>query len=318
MTNTEAFHRLGIPVTKNLSEIKKAYQGLLPRNHPEENPEGFMRLHDAYKTAMAYAKGTGSTSSNTFSWQPEKTRSARPETAYDSLFANLEERTAEDISEAKKQFSRNLRCLRFHWLPIPLKTWQKFFSGEAFHLCRGEDSCMDDLFDLMQRKIHSYGVFCFLINKLWELESWQSGENRMTLASKTRLCIRKLNKQYKHYEKMNAGNPVKRLLYPVFWYYQALPFYFKLLVSMILLPLVALGSGPVLGCLLLVFYFLEVITAIRKWLRDLGIFNPRPQQKNGVIRYKSRSESPWVVVGTIYAVMFHLAMCMSFWESFFG
>ena len=102
MTNLEAFHRLGIPLTKDLSEIKKAYQRLLPHNHPEENPEGFMHLHDAYKTAMAYAKGTGSAYSNTFSLQMEKNQSAREETSYDSLFSNLEESPAVDISEARK------------------------------------------------------------------------------------------------------------------------------------------------------------------------------------------------------------------------
>ena len=318
MTNMEAFHCLGIPMTKNPSEIKQAYQSLLPQNHPEENPEGFMHLHDAYKTAMAYAKETGSTYSNTFSWQPEKIRPARAETAYDSLFSNLEEKPAVDIAEARREFSRNLRWLRLHWLPIPLKRWQKFFNSEAFLLCRGEQSYLAELFDLMQRKLLPYGVFCFLINKLWELESWQSSENMNTLASKTRQCIQKLKDQYKHYGNMDAAHPVKRLLYPAYWYYQALPFYFKLPVSMILLPLVSLGYGPALGWLLVIFYFLEAITAIRKWLRNLGIFNPIPQRKNGTIRYKSRSDSPWVVIGTIYAVLFHLAMCLNFWESFFG
>lgn len=318
MTNMEAFHRLGIPMTKDLSEIKKAYQRLIPHNHPEENPEGFMHLHDAYKTAMAYAKGAGSPYVNTVSRQPENTRSAREETAYDSLFSNLEESSAVDISAARQEFSRKLRRLRLHWLPIPLKTWRNFFGSEAFLLCRGESTYLAELFDLMQRKIHPYGVFCFLISKLWELESWQISENRKALAEETNRCIRKLKDQYKYYEHMNAGNPVKRWLYPAFWYYQALPFYFKLLVSMIILPMVSLGSDTVLIWMLLIFYFLEFCTFIRKSIRNLGIFNPTPQRKNGVIHYKKRADNALLVLGTIYATAIHCAMCITFWDSFLG
>lgn len=321
MTNMDTFRCLGISPTKNIDEIKQAYQALLPRNHPEENPEGFMCLHDAYKTAMAYAKGTGSShsySESTFSWQPEKTRPAQAETAYDSLFSNLEEEPAADIPKARQAFSRKLRRLRLHWLPVPLKKWREFFAGEAFLLCRGEQSYMEALFALLERKIHTYGVLCFLISKLWELESWQSSENMQTLASKTRRCIQNLKDQYKYYGNMNAEKPAKRLLYPVFWYYQALPFYFRLPVSAVLLPLMSFGSTTALIWLLLIFYFVEIITAVRKWIRNLGIFHPIPKRKKGVMQYKAPSDSPWLVVGTIYAVLFHLGMCISFWESFFG
>lgn len=316
MTNMEAFHRLGIPLTKDHSEIKKAYQRQLPHNHPEEDPAGFMRLHDAYKTALAYAKGTGSTYSNTFSWQPEKNRPAQTETAYDILFSNLEEKPTVDIAEARQAFSRKLRHLRLHWLPIPLKKWQDFFASEAFLLCRGEGTYLAELFDLMERKIHPYSVFCFLINKLWELEIWQNSENLKAEADKTRLCIKKLKDQYKYYGNMNAENPVKRLLYPVFWYYQALPFYFKLPVSVILFPIISLGSYNAVMWMLLTFYFLEFCTFIRKSVRNLGIFNPTPQKKNGKIYYKKRGDSSWLVIATIHAIFIHMAVCVSFAEEF--
>lgn len=53
-----AFDTLGIKVTKDKKAIKKAYSALVKQYHPEEYPEEWSRLHDAFQTAMEYAQGT--------------------------------------------------------------------------------------------------------------------------------------------------------------------------------------------------------------------------------------------------------------------
>lgn len=47
---------LGIEPTDNQSTIKKAYAKKLKVYHPEDDPEGFQRLREAYDSALVYAK----------------------------------------------------------------------------------------------------------------------------------------------------------------------------------------------------------------------------------------------------------------------
>ncbi len=49
---------LGIDPTQDLKAIKKAYARLSVKYHPEEHPEEFRQLNDAYKAAVKYAKGS--------------------------------------------------------------------------------------------------------------------------------------------------------------------------------------------------------------------------------------------------------------------
>jgi hypothetical protein len=51
-----AFKLLGLPMDADTSSIKRAYAQLLRSTRPDEDPEGFQRLHAAYKTALAHAE----------------------------------------------------------------------------------------------------------------------------------------------------------------------------------------------------------------------------------------------------------------------
>lgn len=51
-----AFHLLGIEVTKDKKLIKKAYAAKVKLCHPEEQPEEWARLHEAYQAALKYAQ----------------------------------------------------------------------------------------------------------------------------------------------------------------------------------------------------------------------------------------------------------------------
>ena len=46
------FHVLGIDETKDEQEIKNAYRSLLKTANPEDDPEGFKRLREAYEEAL--------------------------------------------------------------------------------------------------------------------------------------------------------------------------------------------------------------------------------------------------------------------------
>ena len=51
----EMFHILQIEETKDKNTIKTAYRRLLPTTNPEDDPEGFKQLRQAYEEAMRYA-----------------------------------------------------------------------------------------------------------------------------------------------------------------------------------------------------------------------------------------------------------------------
>ena len=48
---------LGIEPTKDVSAIKRAYAEKAKTCHPEEDPEGFLKLRNAYRAALDYAGG---------------------------------------------------------------------------------------------------------------------------------------------------------------------------------------------------------------------------------------------------------------------
>ena len=56
MTNWEI---LGIQPTDDVTVIKKAYRHLLAETNPEDKPEEFMALRQAYEDAMDYARNGG-------------------------------------------------------------------------------------------------------------------------------------------------------------------------------------------------------------------------------------------------------------------
>lgn len=56
MNINEAFAILDMAVTKDENAIRGAYHRLLAVNNPEDNPEGFKRLREAYEVACEYAR----------------------------------------------------------------------------------------------------------------------------------------------------------------------------------------------------------------------------------------------------------------------
>lgn len=317
MVITEAFSCLGIPVTTDSKAIKKAYQKIIPLHHPEEDPEGFQRIHQAYKTALDFAQDKKL--DNPFTAQSfrrtEPFRSSPEETAYDSLFSSLDAEPAQDPAQLKKNFSRKLLGLKLHWLPIPLKRWKTFFGSECYLLCRKDPDCLSKLYDLLLRKIHTYPVLHYLINQLWELDVWLRSEDEGVLSSKTRSCIEELKKQYSHYLKLSPDASVKKRILPAFWYYQALPFYFKQPVSLFLLPLLTLYSLDALMALILVFYILEAYIWVVKRYHNLGIFYPTLRRKKGILQFTCTGDNGWLIVATIYAILFHFFLTLAFWDN---
>ena len=52
MTEKEAWALLEIPPDSSKRDIRRAYAALAKDCHPEEDPEGFARLQEAYRRAL--------------------------------------------------------------------------------------------------------------------------------------------------------------------------------------------------------------------------------------------------------------------------
>lgn len=319
MSVTDAFSYLGIPIVKNVTLIKNAYRKALPQHHPEEDPEGFMQLHEAYKTALAFAQGTSYATSavphNT--WSQTQDPPSKEESAFDDLFTDLNKEDAAVLPQQKKVFLQKILWLRLHWLPLSFKAWAKFFDSEIFLLCRRDPECMEKLYELLKVKIHTYYVFLFLISRLWETANWQRSEELEAQANKTITCISELNTQYGYYLKRNPDANVFFRILPALWYYQALPFYFKMVISTFLLPILSFGSGDVFINMLLIFYIGEISISIRKMSHNLGIFYPTFSQKAWVQRFNISGNKGLLLVVGIYTFLFHIFLCAGVWENLY-
>ncbi len=67
---------LAIEPTTDISAVKQAYARRAAEFHPEENPAGFLVLHDAYTRAMEYAEGHGKVDCGIIVEEPNPTSSA--------------------------------------------------------------------------------------------------------------------------------------------------------------------------------------------------------------------------------------------------
>lgn len=112
MTTGTAFLILGIPISKDLTAIQHAFAQKSVQVHPEEDPEGWKQLSEAYRAAKAYAKSgarsTQITGASQWNWNIQSEREVQDsgatseEEAAFQLFSELEEETPAQISDAEK------------------------------------------------------------------------------------------------------------------------------------------------------------------------------------------------------------------------
>ena len=101
MEKTEIFSILGIEETGEEKAVKAAYRKKLAVTNPEDNPEGFKRLRQAYEEALALAKQTGEEPQ-----EEDTTESGRWVEGAARLYSTLSGR--QDLERWKKLFSQDI------------------------------------------------------------------------------------------------------------------------------------------------------------------------------------------------------------------
>ncbi|MCM1192590.1 MAG: tetratricopeptide repeat protein [Acetatifactor muris] len=112
MDRIEVFQILGIEMTKDEKSIKNAYRERLAVTNPEDNPQGFKRLREAYEEACRLAK------------EPDE----KPDERRDETVSGLW------VEKAAAVYG-NLRSRR------DVKAWEELFADDCFLSLEEEDNC---------------------------------------------------------------------------------------------------------------------------------------------------------------------------------
>ena len=142
MDTQRIFEILGIPETKDEEAIKAAYRSKLVSVNPEDNPEGFKRLREAYEAGLRYAAIQDETSSGNKSDDPVSLYLKRLDSVYRSLTKRL------DVSEWDRLLKDELlddldlcedakwglfRYLADHY-ELPMTVWRML--DQVFHVTK--------------------------------------------------------------------------------------------------------------------------------------------------------------------------------------
>lgn len=130
---------LRIDATRDKKEIRRAYARLSKEIHPEEKPEEFQKLYEAYQNALKYAScGESSEKRITFETeQKEKDVSVSGErNKYEELGLDFEEVQKEWLKAEKiKNFKNSWRVQIFRWRQgedFPNENWREYLQSKSF------------------------------------------------------------------------------------------------------------------------------------------------------------------------------------------
>ncbi len=102
----EAFKILEIEPTKDKKKIKVAYSKMLKKYHPEEFPEMFMRINEAYEKALGYLEGD------------------YEEYGYDEVFYENYENDIQMLDDEDTEFA-DIFSGEYEWIEKDLNAWLK-------------------------------------------------------------------------------------------------------------------------------------------------------------------------------------------------
>lgn len=133
---------LQIEATKDKKEIRRAYARLSREIHPEEKPEEFQRLYEAYQKALQYASGNKRSEAEKViviaetKQKSEDVPVSEEKNRYEELGLDFEEVQKEWLKAEKiKKFQNFWRMQIFRWRQgenFPNDNWREYLLSKAF------------------------------------------------------------------------------------------------------------------------------------------------------------------------------------------
>ena len=190
---------LGIAPTKDMTEIKKAYAAKARLTNPEDDPEGFEQLHNAYRSALNYARS-----------------GARPVRIILSDDDNAPSRTPAKVAQ-----------------PTPEKTAEQTFNFDPVSKSSSQDSTKDVVKEEAQEPSFDFSPVLRTTSPLIEeIRAYRKTNNISTtdqillLHKKSRISIvKELTGIYKHHALMSGNTGIWYLYWdePIVHYFESDP-----------------------------------------------------------------------------------------------
>lgn len=152
---------LQIEPTKDLKKIKHAYAVLTKQYHPEDNPEKFEEIQEAYQRAVAYAKDNRQVLINPniplsdsqkdmlqtdeISGSPDDGNNKETDDYYENLFESHKEEMQDKIKEQGMFFKHKISFLVLNSEVGTLKAWRDVLRREEFKLAVYDTSFICEL-----------------------------------------------------------------------------------------------------------------------------------------------------------------------------
>ncbi len=191
MWNDYIFEILEIEPTYNSKKLKKAYANLVKKYHPEEYPEKWKEIHDAYETALSLARKEEYLDRRAEMPRPViksvrteiPPRSSEESDEMAALFDNIEELSREQQNqkkeEQKKAVEEATAALRQMAAKKRLnrKEWENFFGREDMQsiICTGE--FLYELGECFINKKINTKMYQFLLEQLERIEQYRKDWN---------------------------------------------------------------------------------------------------------------------------------------------
>lgn len=206
----DIYQVLGISPTRDKKIIRKAYAGLIRKYHPEEHPEKWKEIHDAYTMAMQRADEDQPLHEEQKSEQEEqkpqheeqkpeqeeqkpqeeavgvhrKSESKWPEPEED-LFGNLEELSETAKKEQQEERQRQLKAAieQLNTLCEPKKLqflqWQEFFGKEEYQWAVRQGEFLYELANRLRGHVMGRRLYSFLIDQIQTIENYNRSVNEI-------------------------------------------------------------------------------------------------------------------------------------------
>ena len=197
---------LGISPTKDKKVIRKAYAGLIRKYHPEEHPEKWKEIHDAYTMAMQRAdedrplheeqkpqreeqkpqqqeqKPQEKNAEVRMKSENRKGETKQPE---EDLFGNLEELTETAKKEQQEERQGQLKAAieQLHALCKPKKLqflqWQEFFGKEEYQWAVRQGVFLYELANCLRGHVMGRRLYRFLLDQIQTIENYNCSVNEI-------------------------------------------------------------------------------------------------------------------------------------------
>lgn len=210
----DIYQVLGISPTRDKKIIRKAYAGLIRKYHPEEHPEKWKEIHDAYTIAMQRAdqeevpavsiskpkneeqkpqheeqtpqqQEQNPQEKNAEVRRKSENRKGETKQPEEDLFGNLEKLTETAKKEQQEERQRQLKTAieQLNTLCEPKKLqflqWQEFFGKEEYQWAVRQGEFLYELANRLRGHVMGRRLYRFLLDQIQTIENYNRSVNEI-------------------------------------------------------------------------------------------------------------------------------------------